>query len=196
MRKLLLLSAAALLMAAPLAGNADAENLRGRFALSGKLGITNPADSERDTQYGKMVVSTDAGVIGSVGLLLGFDDNLAMEMEVSRSSFDTSGFGEADVTDISVGAQYRFPGRDRVVFYGGAGVDVLVNDLGNRYTKTTLGAHLSGGFDYFLNRQTALNIEIKGVESFAADADGPEGVTGEFDPSSLSATIGARFFFN
>ena len=196
MRKLILLSAGALLLAATVSGNAGAEDLRGRIAVSGKIGITNPAESELDSAQGRLVVSTDAGLIGGIGFLFGVDDNVAVEMEVSRSSYDTSHFGEADVTDISIGAQYRFPERQRLVPYGGAGLDVLINDVGNRYSNTTIGAHLSAGVDYFMNRQMALNLEVKGVESFSADVDGPSGQDGEFDPSNVSVTVGARFFFN
>lgn len=192
---MLLLCAGALLMAAPLAQNASAEDLRGRIAVTGKLGVTNPAESESDTVYGRMVVSTDAGLIGGVGVLFGVDDNVAVELELSRSTFDAGSFGDADVTDVSIGAQYRFPGRQLVVPYVGAGLDVLINDVGNRYANTTVGAHVNGGLDCFMNRQVALNLELKAVESFKADLDGPNG-TGKFDPSALSFTVGARFFFN
>ena len=195
MRKMLMLCAGVLLVAAPLAGTASAEALRGRIAVSGKIGVTNPAQSEMNSPYGKMVVSTDAGLTGSLGILFGVDDNVAVEMEVGRSSFDTSDFGDADVTDVSIGAQYRFPGGGQVVPYVGAGLDVLINDLGNRYTNTTVGGHVSGGLDFFVSRQVALNLEVKGVESYRADVDGPNG-TGKFDPSALSCTVGARFFFN
>ncbi|HBA88683.1 MAG TPA: porin family protein [Geobacter sp.] len=194
MRKFLLFSAGALLLAATLAGNAQAESLRGRFAVTGKIGITNPAESEMDSSLGRLVVETDAGFIAGLGFMFGVDDHIAVEMDVTRSSFHTSGFGRADVTDISMGAQYRFPERQRLVPYAGAGLDVLVNDLSNRYTNTTIGAHLSAGADYMVSRQMALTAEVKGVESFRADVDGPNG--GEFDPSSLSVLVGARFFFN
>ena len=196
MRKFFLLSAGTLLLAATLTGNAGAEELRGRIAVHGKIGITNPADSEIDSPNGRLVVSSDAGLIGGLGVIFGVDDNVAVELDLTRSSYDTSHFGAADVTNLSVGAQYRFSERQRLVPYLGAGVDVLINDLSNKYTNTTIGAHLSGGVDYMVNRQMALNLEVKGVESFEADADGPGGQTGDFDPSSLSFTIGARFFFN
>lgn len=195
MRKSLLLSTGALLLAAALSGNAGAEELRGRLAVSGKIGITNPAESELDSAAGRLVVSSDAGFIGELGLMFGVDENVAVEMAVSRSSYDTSHFGEADVTDISMGALYRFPERQRLVPYLGAGLDVLVNDVGNRYTETTVGAHLSAGVDVLMNRQMALNLEIKGVESFSADVD-LDGRDGDFDPSHVSVTVGARFFFN
>uniref|UniRef100_C6DZQ3 Outer membrane protein beta-barrel domain-containing protein n=1 Tax=Geobacter sp. (strain M21) TaxID=443144 RepID=C6DZQ3_GEOSM len=196
MRKLFMLSAGALLLATTLTANAKAEELRGRLALTGKIGVINPAKSELDTPQGTMVVSTDAGLTGGLGLMFGVDENVAVELEVSRASFHTSHFGTAQITDVSVGAQYRFPERQRLVPYLGAGLDVLVNDLSNRYTNTTVGAHLSAGVDCILNRQASLVLEAKGVESFSANVDTPSGQHGEFDPSNLSVTVGARFFFN
>ncbi|HBG07136.1 MAG: hypothetical protein A2075_08095 [Geobacteraceae bacterium GWC2_58_44] len=198
MRKLLMLTACAVLTAF-LAGNAAAEQLRGRLAVTGKLGVTNPADNERNIPEGKLIVSSDAGFIGGGGFLYGMDDNVAMEIDVTRSSYHTSGFGTAGVTDLSVGVQYRFPERQRFIPYGAAGLDVLINDLsGNRYVKTVLGMHLSAGVDYMAMRQVALTAELKGVKAFSSDVRefNNGGKVGEFDPSSLSLLVGARLFFN
>jgi len=197
MRNLFMLAACAVL-AAFLAGNAAAEELRGRLAVTGKLGITIPADSERNSDLGKLIVTSDAGIIGGGGFLYGIDDNVALEIDVTRSSYHTSDFGTAGVTDLSVGAQYRFPERQRLVPYVGAGLDVLINDLSDLYVKTVPGAHLTAGLDYMAMRQVALTAELKGVEAFSADVRGFNGggKVGEFDPSSLSFTVGARFFFN
>ena len=197
MRKLLLLTACAVLTAF-LAGNAAADELRGRVAITGRVGVTNPADSERHLPgIGTLVVSTDAGIIGGGGFIIGVDDNVAIELDVTRSSYHTSGLGTAGVTDLSVGAQYRFPERQRFIPYGAAGMDVLINDLSDRYTDTVIGMHLSAGLDYMLMRQVALTAELKGVKAFNADTRNFNGgKDGEFDPSSLSVTVGARFFFN
>jgi outer membrane protein len=196
MRKFLLLTACALLTAF-LAGNAAAEELRGRMAVTARLGVTNPANSEMADRDGRLVVSTDAGIIGGGGVLFGVDDNIAVELDVTRSSYHTSGFGTAGVTNVSVGAQYRFPERQRFIPYGGAGVDVLINDLSDGYANTVVGMHLAAGCDYMLMRQVALTAELKGVEAFSADVRAFNGAkVGQFDPSSLSLTIGARFFFN
>lgn len=198
MRKFLLLTACAVLTALIIAGNASADDLRGRLAVTGKLGVTIPADSERDLPgIGTLVVSTDAGIVGGGGFLFGVDESVAVELEITRSSFHTSGFGTAGVTDISVGAQYRLPERQRLTPYGGAGLDVLINDLDGRYAKTVVGFHVAAGVDYLLSRQVALTGELKGVKAFAADVREFNGVKiGEFNPSSLSFTVGARFFFN
>ena len=111
MRKFVLLTACALLTAF-LAGNAAASDLRGRLAVTGRVGIINPANSELDLPNGdRLVVSTDAGIIGGGGFLFGVDDYIAMELDITRSSFHTSKFGTADVTELSIGAQYRLPER-------------------------------------------------------------------------------------
>ena len=197
MRKLLILIASAVLTAS-LAGNAAADQIRGRLAVTGKIGVTNPADSERNGTEGKLVVSSDAGFIGGGGVLFGIEDDVALEIGVTRSAYATSGLGDAEVTTVSIGGQYRFPENQRIVPYVGAGLDVLINDLsGNRYTDTVVGGHLVGGIDYFTMRHLAFTAELKGVQAFSSDVrEYGGGKIGEFDPSSLSLTFGARFFFN
>jgi outer membrane protein len=197
MRKFLLLTACAALTAI-LAGNAAADELRGRVAVTARIGVTNPANNEKNIPEGRLVVSTDAGVIGGGGFLFGVDDNIAIELDVTRSSYHTSRFGTAGVTNLSVGAQYRFPERQRLIPYGGAGVDVLISDLDDNYTNTVVGMHLAAGLDYMLMRQIALNAEIKGVEAFSADVKSFNGgdKVGKFDPSNVAFTVGARFYFN
>jgi outer membrane protein len=198
MRKLVLVAACAVLTAF-LAGNAAAADLRGRLAVTGKVGVINPAKSERvdPNGNGTLVVSTDAGFIGGGGLLFGVDDNIAMELEVTHAIFHTAGFGQADVTNLSIGAQYRFPENQRLIPYLGAGIDVLINDLPNNTANTVLGLHIAGGMDYMLQRYVALNAEVKGVEAFSADVKDFNGSkAGQFDPSNFSFTLGARFFFN
>jgi len=197
MRKLVMLVACAMLTAL-VAGNAAAEDLRGRLAVSAKLGVTNPVDNERNHPDGKLIVDSDAGIIGGGGFFFGIDDNIALEINMTRSSYHTSGFGTAGVTDLAVGAQYRFPERQRFVPYVGAGVDVLINSLdGNRYVDTVVGMHGAAGIDYMAMRQVALTAELKGVQAFSSDVkEFGGGKVGEFDPSSLSLLVGARFFFN
>lgn len=197
MRKLVILMACAVLTAS-LAGNASADGIRGRLAVTGKIGITNPADSERNGTEGKLVVSSDAGLIGGGSLLFGIEEDVALELGVTHSTYDTSGLGDAEVTTLSVGGQYRFPEHQRLVPYVGAGLDVLLNGLsGNRYVETVLGGHLAAGLDYFTTRQIAFTAEVKGLQAFSSDVrEYGGGKIGEFDPSTLSLTLGARLFFN
>jgi outer membrane protein len=195
MRKLIVLAACALLTAV-LAGNAAATDLQGRMAITGRVGVINPANSERNVPgVGTLVVSSDAGFIGGGGFLFGVDNNVAAELDITRASFHT-GFGRAELTNLAIGAQYRLPERQRLIPYAGAGMDILVNDLVHN-TDTVLGVHLAAGLDYMLQRQIALNAEIKGVEAFTADVRDNNGDKfGKFDPSNVTFTVGARFFFN
>lgn len=197
MRKSLLIAACAVL-AALTAGNASADDIKGRLAVTGRLGIINPANGELDRSNGdRLIVDTDAGFIGGGGFLFGVEDNIAAELDITRAFFHTSGFGTAAVTNLSIGAQYRLPQRQGFVSYFGGGMDVLINDLPNNAVNTTVGLHLQTGIDYFLMRQLALNAEVKGVEAFSGDIKDFTGAkVGEFDPSHLSFTVGARFFFN
>jgi outer membrane protein len=197
MKKIILLAACAVLTAF-LAGNAAADDLRGRLAVTGRIGVINPANSELDVNNQRLIVPTDAGFIGGGGFLFGVDDYIAMELDITRSSFHTEGFGQAEVTNLSIGAQYRLPERQRLIPYFGAGMDVLINDLPNNSADTVLGVHIASGLDYMLQRQIALNAEIKGVEAFNADVKSFNNGAriGKFDPSNVSFTVGARFFFN
>lgn len=196
MKKLVVLALCAALTAC-IVGNAAAEDLRGRLAVSAKFGIIDPANGEKADRDGTLLVKTDAGVVGGGGFLFGLDDNIAMELEVTRSAFHATGLGDAGVTDLGVGAQYRLPEKQRFVPYGGAGIDVLINDAGSYVVETTVGLYLKAGVDYMLMRQVALNAEIKGTEAFNADVRNFAGFkVGEFDPSNVGFTVGARFFFN
>lgn len=196
MRKFSLM-ATCVVLTAVLAGNAMADDLRGRLAITGRLGVTNPANSEFDSGLGKLIVSTDAGFIGGGGILFGVDNNIAMEIDVTHSTYDASQFGTANITTLSVGAQYRLPERQRVIPYVGAGIDALINDLPNNNVDTVLGLHVTGGIDFMLSRQLALTTELKGVEAFSTTVKNYTGARiGEFDPSNIAFTVGMRLFLN
>jgi outer membrane protein len=214
MKKFVVVAVCAALTAV-FAGNATAEELRGRLAATARLGIINPADGETRVPEGRLIVSSDAGVIGGGGILFGVDDNVAVELEVTRSAYHTSSFaptqtvgrntggslgigaGTAGVTDVAMGAQYRLPERQRLIPYLGAGLDILIPDVKDCYTDTVVGAHLAAGVDYMLMRQVAFTAEVRGVEAFSSDVTAfGGGKVGEFDPSNIAFTVGARFFFN
>lgn len=198
MKKLVVLAclAAAFTLAS---GTAMAESIKGRLGVTGKLGFQVPADNDAEFGWGKN--HTDTGFVGGGGLLYGLDSNLAGEFDISHSSFD-SDFGDFSVTDFSLGLQYRFRGPDRrLVPYLGAGVDLLVSDYdpydgANLDVDTTVGAHVSGGADYFITRELALSAEAKFVLAPDTDIKYQGAHTGDFDPSSFSGTLGVRYFFN
>lgn len=182
-------------------GTAMADSIQGRLGVTGKLGLLIPADSNAEfTSY--RTSETDAGFAFGGGLLYGIDNRFAAELDVTNSYFG-SDTGDFDVTNISFGGQYRFTyAQDkRIVPYAGAGLDIIATDYdanlgGRRHVDTILGVHASGGVDFFIEKQVALTAETKIV--LAPDADITEDGyrSGKFDPSSFSATVGIRYFFN
>ena len=185
------------------AGTAMADSIRGKLGVTGRVGFMNPADNTADPAPGFPNNRTDSGFVVGGGLIYGIDDHIAAEFEVSRAQFGSE-TGDFGVTDYSFGGQYRFALQQRqLVPYLGAGLDILVSDYDENNgaqsnIETTVGAHLSGGVDFFLQRNLALTAEAKVV--IAPDAkitDSQSGNNaGNFDPSSFSTTVGLRFFFN
>ena len=182
------------------AGAAMADSIKGRLGITGKIGVLIPADNESDFFNNQ----TDAGFVGGAGLIYGIDDHFAAEFEVTRTAFG-SDFGDFGVTDVSFGGQYRFGLSNRqLVPYLGVGMDILVSDYdpndpidrSRRDVDTTVGAHLSAGVDYFLLKQFALTAEAKLVAAPNASITDRFGDRkGTFDPSSISTTVGVRYFF-
>lgn len=175
-----------------------ADSIMGRVGVTGKAGFLVPADNNSDFYHNK----TDAGFIGGGGFIYGIDNHFAAEVDVTRASFGSE-TGDFGITNLSLGGQYRFALSDRkIVPYIGAGVDILFSDHDPnngtiRNVDTTVGGHLSGGVDYFLQRQLALTVEAKGVIAPNANINDRFGDhRGDFDPSSFSSTFGVRFFFN
>lgn len=186
--------AAAVVLAA---GTAGADTINGKLGVTGKLGFHIPADNESDFLHN----STDTGFVGGGGIIYGIEENFALTAEGTRTSFGSQ-TGDFGVTDISLGGQYRFMPRSRLVPYLGFGLDILASDYTPydgyvRDVDTTLGVHLSGGADYFLLRQLALTAELKGTLAPNTDITNRYGEhVGNFDPSSVSGTFGVRYFFN
>src|SRR6185369_15300440 len=179
-------------------GTAMADSIKGRVGVTGKIGILIPADNNSDFFHNK----TDAGFIGGGGLIYGFDDHIAAEIEVTRTSFGSE-TGDFGITNVSLGGQYRFALTQRqLVPYLGAGLDILASDHdpidgARRDVDTTVGAHISGGVDYFLQKKLALTAEAKVVvapDTSISDRFGDR--RGNFDPSSFSTIVGIRYFFN
>jgi len=192
MKKLVVI-ACALATLSLAANSVFADSIAGKLGVTGKIGVLIPSDGD----FGPFKNRTDAGFIGGGGLIYGIDKNFAAEIDIARSSVD-SDFGTFGVTNITLGAQYRFVlNQPKLVPYVGAGLDLLIDDADlGRDVDTTVGVHASGGIDYFLMKQLALTAEAKLVVAPDADIKGPSGKLGNFDPTSLSATFGVRYFFN
>ena len=199
MKKLLVVAVVALMLTL-VGGGAYAESIENRIGVTGRMGFIIPADSD----FADYQIDMDAGFIGGGGVIYGLDRNIALEFDVTHTWFDgerPSGFdmGEFSTTNLSFGAQYRFiVAEPSLTPYAGAGLDILLNDHSRWNVDDVLGVHVSGGIDYFLSREIALNAEVKAVVAPDADMDGVlDGVNhgGNYDPSSISGTFGIRFFF-
>lgn len=181
------------------AGTAMADSIKGKLGVTGRVGFLSPADNNAEFFDNR----TDSGFVAGGGLIFGIDDHIAAELDVTRSEFD-SDTGDFGVTNFSFGGQYRFALQQRqLVPYLGAGLDILVSDYdengGARSdVDTTVGVHVSGGVDFFLQKNLALTAEAKIVAAPDADiTDRQSGASaGDFDPTSFSTTVGLRYFFN
>jgi len=194
MKKLLVLACATATFSLA-TGYAMADSIKGRLGVTGKVGFLFPANGD----IGFVKNNTDAGIIGGGGFIFGIDDHFAAEVDITRSEFN-SDFGNFGVTNVALGAQYRFMlDQPRLVPYLGGGLDLLLIDADRgRSVDTTVGVHASAGIDYFLMKQLALTTEAKLVVAPDTDIKDPAGPSGNgnFDPTSLSATFGVRYFFN
>ncbi|NVN91215.1 MAG: outer membrane beta-barrel protein [Desulfuromonadales bacterium] len=192
MKKLIVLACAAATLSLA-SGNAHADSIKGRVGVTGKIGFLVPSDGD----IGPYKNKTDVGFIGGGGIIYGIDDHFAAEIDVTRSEFD-SDFAAFGVTNVTLGAQYRFAlSQPKLVPYVGAGLDILISDADHGLSVNTMvGAHASAGIDYFIMKQLALTAEAKLVVAPDTDIKGLTGKVGNFDPTAVSTTFGVRFFFN
>jgi len=182
-----------------MAGPAAAENLTGRLGATGRIGFTVPADSDWNAAG---PLDSDTGFIFGAGFLYGINRNLAAEIDFTHSVYDLkfdriSRDGTANVTNLSLGAMWRFASERPYTPYVGGGLSILFNDYSDADVDTTVGVNFKGGIDYFITPRMALNGELKWTLSPTADMHSRSSVDqGSFDPSNLSGLFGVRYFFN
>jgi outer membrane protein len=177
-----------------------AASIDGRFGMTGKAGVLVALKDDFTSSTGG---STPAFAFGG-GLIYGFSKNFAVELDathVPKLEVETSGSKvlEASFTDLSLGVQYRFVPENRLVPYLGIGADVIKGELtslaGNKYDLDwTAGGHVNAGFDYFINRGIALNVDVRGVYTAKGDIKDGDVWKGEYDPRSFIGMVGIRFF--
>ncbi|MBT1072892.1 outer membrane beta-barrel protein [Pelotalea chapellei] len=176
-------------------GSAMADSIKGRAGATLRIGFTAPNDSD----FENLRIKPDIGIIGGGGLIYGVNDTTAVEFDITHSSYGSDypnggNAGDFDVTNFSLGGQYRFTPANKLVPYIGAGLDILVSDYKSHDVDTTVGVHVSGGVDYFLMKSLAVTAEVKAVIAPETDIKSSAG-HGNFDPSSLNTTFGVRYFF-
>ena len=182
------------------AGTALADSIKGKLGVSGKIGFLVPADNDPDFVVNRQN-NTDVGFVGGGGFIYGIDDHIAVEFEITRTDFGSNN-GDFGITNVTLGGQYRFKiDQPKLVPYLGGGLDILLSDFdpssgSRRDVDTTVGFHASGGLDYFIQRNIALNAEAKLLAAPDTSINDSSGIhRGDFDPSSFSTTFGIRYFF-
>ncbi|RPH74109.1 porin family protein [bacterium] len=179
-----------------IAGNAMAESINCRLGLNGRIGAIVPLE---DSRIRGITFDTDPGFAGGGGLVYGLSDSLAVELDVIHApSMDVeiggTNVSEAEMTDISLGMLYRMTPGNKLVPYIGVGVDAIKGDISDSKLDWTVGGHVNGGVDYFLNRSIDLNADVRGIFAAKSDTEQNDVTVGKFDPMSFVATIGVRLF--
>lgn len=195
MRRLILFT---VLITALTVTTAMADTIANRFGFTGRVGFATPLEDDfiNNTSDAKTGTAWNAGVI------YGFNDNLAAELEFSYlSGIDIEIGGtkayEAKLTDYSLGLQYRFMPDKPLVPYVGIGVDFINGDLDhvaiNSYDMDwTYGGHVNAGLDWFLTKGIALSADFRCTAAASGDVNrGPLKVT-EYDPFWFQGTFGFR----
>lgn len=195
MRRIIVLTIAALLL---ISVNAMADSIAGRLGVTGRLGAAIPTKDD----FIKGTSDTDAGFAAGGGLIYGFNDLVAADVEVLHMpQLDVHANGvktyEAAVTDVALGVQFRFLNDKKIVPYLGLGLDFITADLrhvnGTGYKLDwTFGGHANLGFDWFITKGIAMTTDLRGV--YATDGDVLHGSNkvSEYRPQWFQGTVGLR----
>ena len=179
-------------------GTAAAESIAGRLGVTGKLGATIPLNDE----FIDGTSDTNAGFSGGGGLIYGLNDQLAIDLEVFHMpelevEVDGVKTYEAEVTDIALGVQFRFPTNGSLVPYLGIGADFIRGNLdyvsGNSYDLDwTYGGHVNAGVDWFITPGIAFTADIRGVYAADGDISSDSSDVSEYSPQWVQGTVGVR----
>ena len=183
-----------------LANTAFADTIANRLGFSGRIGAAVPVES--DSEFINGTSETKAGFAANGGLIYGFGDYLAAELDVTylpKLDVETDGIKnyEATLTDIALGLQYRITPKSIVVPYIGIGADFIKGGLkhvgGKSYTLDwTYGGHANAGLDWFLTKGIALTADIRMVRAVSGDILSGSTKVSEYDPFWVQGTVGVR----
>lgn len=195
-----------------IAGNAMAENIEGRLAVTGQLGFISVNNSHYTSGVTSALglasdtLSPGIGFIGGGGLFYGLTNHWALEAEAFYSpeiDYDDA-YGskvlQIDTTDVSIGIQFRNNVDKDLAVYIGGGADVIFANVQDGQghkgeIDTVFGGHAKIGADYFVTRNFAINADVRGV--FAPEADIKSGgiTVAKYNPISYMGLFGVRLFF-
>ncbi len=187
-----------------IASNALAESIKGKLGISGKVGFNVPSGTIVNDATSTDLKS-DSGFTTGGGLVFGITDNLAIEADVTytpQTDFRLNGQKIFDMETIipSIGLQWRNNLlEDHLSAYLGGGVDILIanpKDTADNTADvdTTVGGHVNGGGDYFLTKNLALNLDLRGIFFGKADIKVGGATYGKYDPITFVATVGVKWF--
>ena len=196
MRRTIVLAVFALTL---VTGTALADSLDGRLGFTGKAGALVPLRDD----FISSTTGAKAGLAAGGGLIFGLCRNFAVEADVNQVlnldvELNGSKVYEATLTDVALGAQYRFASGNRLVPFLGAGADFIKGTLkvpgGAEYDMDwTVGGHVNAGIDYFITSGIALTAEVRGVLAAKGDINSAGTKVGEYNPRSFLGTLGLRF---
>jgi outer membrane protein len=194
MRNVLVMSLVSIILTS---SAAMADSLDGRLGITGKGGAFVPLKNDFIGATSK----TETGLAAGGGLIFGFCRNFAAEIDVTHAlNLDVQVAGakafDATLTDIAIGAQYRFS-RGQIVPYLGAGADFIQGTLksvtGTSYDLDwTEGGHINAGVDWFLNDGIALTAEVRGFYAAKGDVKSAGTKVADYYPRGAIATLGLR----
>lgn len=195
MRNFIVLTIVALTL---IAANAMADSINGKLGVTARVGATLPL---KDDFIGG-TSDTDAGLAAGGGLIYGFSEHVAADIEVFHMpQLDVHANGvktyEAAVTDVALGVQFRFLNAQRVVPYFGFGPDFITGNLkhinGNSYDLDwTFGGHVNLGFDWFITPGIAMTTDVRGVFAVTGDIMSDSTKVSEYRPQWFQGTVGVR----
>jgi outer membrane protein len=178
------------------AGNAMAESINGRLGLTGKAGFIVPLN---DSSINGTTFETSTGFAFGGGLIYGFCNNFAGEVDVTHAPSMNVKIGgikiaEAQSTDIGLGIQYRIMPGNKLVPFIGIGADFIKGDIDASTLDWTVGGHVNGGIDFFLNKSIAITADFRYLFGAKSDITQNGVKVGKFDPMNVSGTVGIRLF--
>ncbi len=89
--------------------------------------------------------------------------------------------------------------EDHLSAYLGGGVDILIANpkdtaCNTADVDTIVGGHVNGGGDYFLTKNFALNLDLRGIFFGKTDIKSGGVTFGKYDPITFVATVGVKWF--
>jgi len=196
MRTLLILTTFSILTL--LTSTAMAESIAGRLGVTARIGATLPLKDD----FIKGTSETNAGIALGGGLIYGFSEFLAADVEVlhmPQLNVQANGVKtyEAALTDVALGVQFRFLTKNKLVPYVGLGPDFITADLkhvnGASYKLDwTFGGHVNLGFDWFITPGIAMTTDVRGVYATDGDVLSNSTKVSEYRPQWFQGTVGVR----